>query len=233
MRGRPSAWWRAGQDRRMALIEAAVPQTGARALDLGCGLGAYTRHMAAAGALAVGLEVELPRAIEARVGGISAACGVGEALPFPDAAFDLVLLHEVLEHVMDDHATMREVSRVLAPGGRAVIFVPNRLWPFETHGTAWRGHYRPGNAPLVNYLPDPLRNRLAPHVRVYTRRGLIGLVKVLPLTVVSLTEVFPGYDRLIVGRPRLGAFLRRTTYALEATPLGRFGLSHVMVVERT
>jgi len=87
--------------------------------------------------------------------------------------------------VADDRATLREVGRVLAPGGRAVIFVPNRLWPFETHGTVWRGRYRPGNAPFVNYLPDPVRNHLAPHVRVYTRHGLRGLVKGLPLAVVG------------------------------------------------
>jgi hypothetical protein len=84
----------------------------------------------------------------------------------------------------------------------------------------------------VNYLPDFLRNRLAPHVRVYTRGGLQGLVKGLPLAIVSHHAMFPGYDRLIAGWPRLGALLRRASYAVETTPLGRFGLSHVMVVER-
>ena len=89
-----------------------------------------------------------------------------------------------------------EISRVLAPGGRALIFVPNRLWPFETHGIWWRGRYRFGNMPLVNYLPDPLRNRLAPHVRVYTAAGLREVFAELPLRVLHHGQIYPGCWRL-------------------------------------
>jgi SAM-dependent methyltransferase len=217
----------------MAIIAASARLAGATALDLGCGVGAYSRRMAGAGARAFGLEIELPRATQAAADGTPAACGVGEALPFADQSLDLVLLHEVLEHVADDRATLREVARVLAPGGRAIAFVPNRGWPFETHGVMWKGTYRPGNAPLVNYLPDPWRNRLAPHVRVYTRARLRLLLVGLPLTEVLLTTIFPGYDRLFASQPAAARLLRRLTYGLEATPLRRLGLSHVLVVERT
>ena len=65
--------------------------------------------------------------------------------------------------------------RVLKPGGRLVVFVPNRLWLFETHGVYWRGVYHFGNIPLVNWLPDALRNKLAPHVRAYTGKQLRAL----------------------------------------------------------
>ena len=201
-------------------------------LDLGCGLGAYTRRMAGAGALAVGLEVEHAHAARARAGGSAVAMGVGEHLPFATGSHDLVLLHEVLEHVADDRATMTEVARVLAPGGRAIVFVPNRLWPFETHGVYWRGHYHFGNAPLVNYLPDPLRNRLAPHVRVYTSGSLRAVCAGLGFREVSLTQIYPGYDKLAVSRPRLGGALSALSRRLEATPLSAFGLSHVLVLER-
>ncbi len=57
------------------------------------------------------------------------------------------------------------------PGGSVVIFAPNRLWPFETHGAYFGKRYVFGNIPLINWLPDPLRDRFAPHVRVYTREG--------------------------------------------------------------
>src|SRR5690606_30971772 len=100
-------------------------------------------------------------------GNISAAhfaLGAAEELPYPDDAFDLVLSHEVLEHVADDGLAAREIARVLRPGGRAIIFAPNRLYPFETHGHYWQGTYHFGNTPLINYLPDALRDRLAPHV---------------------------------------------------------------------
>lgn len=231
-RGLPSALWRAGQDRRLAMIRHFGRPAGAQALDIGCGLGMYTRRLADDGALSFGLEVEWARAREARAGALDVFAGVSEALPFAAGSLDLVLLHEVLEHVADDRATAVEISRVLAPGGRALIFVPNRLWPFETHGIWWRGRYRFGNMPLVNYLPDPLRNRLAPHVRVYTAAGLREVFAELPLRVLHHGQIYPGYDKLAARRPGLGRLLRAVTYALERTPLERFGLSHLLVLER-
>ncbi len=118
-----------------------------------------------------------------------AAC---EALPYPQNSFDLVLSHEVLEHVNDDRQAVAEMVRVLRPGGRAVIFVPNRLYPFETHGHYWRGEYHFGNTPLINYLPDPLRNRLAPHVRAYTAQGLRHLFLGQPVRILHHTQIYPG-----------------------------------------
>jgi SAM-dependent methyltransferase len=231
-RGLPSAVWRFGQDRRFGIIERHGALAGARALDVGCGVGMYTARLAAAGARATGIEVDWPRARTARAGGLAVVAAVGEGLPFADGSFDVILLHEVLEHVRDDRRTAREISRVLAPGGRAIIFVPNRLWPFETHGIMWRGSYRFGNVPLVNYLPDGLRNRLAPHVRVYTAGSLRRLFRGLPVSLVAHDRIFPGYDKLMGRRPAVGRALRQLTYALERTPLARFGLSHVLVVQR-
>jgi len=216
----------------MAMIQAHAPLAGGRALDVGCGVGLYTAAMAEAGAVAFGVEVEWPRARDARARGLAVAAAVGERLPFADASLDAVLLHEVLEHVADDAASLAEAVRVLRPGGRAVVFVPNRLWPFETHGVHWRGRYRFGNIPLVNYLPDPLRNRLAPHVRVYTAGRLRALAAELPADVVHLRPIYPGYDGLAARRPRLARALRALTYALERTPLAAFGLSHVLVLQR-
>ncbi len=231
-RGQPSFVWRFGQNRRLAMIAEQVPDGGRAALDVGCGLGMYTRRLTELCGSAVGLEVDWPRAVAARQQGLSVTAAVSEQLPFADGTFDLVLLHEVLEHVANDEASAREVVRVLAPGGRAVLFVPNRWWPFETHGITWRGRYRFGNAPLVNYLPDPLRNRLAPHVRVYTNATLGALFQDLPVEVVAWQQVFPGYDKLVLRRPRLGRLLRAITYGLEATPFQRLGLSHFLVLER-
>lgn len=231
-RGRPSIVWRAGQDRRLAMIQETAAVPGARVLDVGCGVGLYTARLAEAGAKVVGSEVEWPRAVEARRSGLAVVAAVAEALPLPDGQFDTVLLHEVLEHVRDDRRAVEEAVRVTADGGRIVVFVPNRWWPFETHGTVWRGAYRFGNAPLVNYLPDPLRNRLAPHVRVYTAAGLRTLFDGLPADIERHTQIFPGYDRIVVRRPALGAWLRRLTYALETTPARRLGLSHFLVARR-
>ena len=157
---------------------------------------------------------------------------VSEQLPFSDGTFDMTLLHEVIEHVQDDRASVAEAVRVLRPGGRVIIFAPNRGWPFETHGFFWSGHYHFGNIPLVPYLPDRLRRRLAPHVRTYTAGSIRRLANGLPARVIAHTQVYPGYDKLIARSPVLGKVLRSISYALEATPLRVFGLSHLLVLER-
>jgi SAM-dependent methyltransferase len=179
-----------------------------------------------------GVEVEHERAVESRERARGVARAIGERLPFPGGAFDVVFSHEVLEHVNDDRACVAEMVRVIQAAGRIVIFVPNRLYPFETHGIFWRGKYRFGNIPLVNWLPASLRDRLAPHVRAYTGRGLRRLFDGLPVRVVYHTVIFPGYDNIVARAPILGHILRAITYALERTPLKAFGLSHLLVVEK-
>jgi SAM-dependent methyltransferase len=190
-------------------------------------LGRYTPYV-------FGVEIELERAHEAwlhgRVRGV--AGGLGEALPFPDQSFDIVFNHEVLEHVEEDARMVAEMVRVCRVGGRVVTFCPNRWYPVETHGCYWRGRYSFGNKPFINYLPDPLRKRVAPHVRAYTRRGLRRLFRHQPVREVHHARIYAGYDNIIARWPRLGRLIRWASYAAERTPLRVFGLSHFMVVER-
>jgi SAM-dependent methyltransferase len=192
----------------------------------------YTAAFRQEASRAYGIEVEMERAREAAGRASGVAQAVGERLPFADGAFDIVFSHEVLEHTDDDRRSAVEMARVTRAGGRIVIFVPNRLYPFETHGIFWRGRYRFGNIPLVNYLPDPLRRRLAPHVRAYTARALRRLFADLPVRVVYHTGIFPGYDKLAARSRFLAWLLRGLTYALEKTPLRAVGLSHFLVLER-
>ncbi len=232
-RGEPSYVWRAGQARRYDLIrQAAGERMNGRVLVDGCGVGMYLAKLEAECAFAVGLDIEHGRAVEASQRAQRVLCAAGEKLPFPDAFFDLVLSHEVLEHVADDRAALAEIVRSLRPGGRLILFVPNRGYPFETHGIYWRGRYRFGNIPLVNYLPRRWRDKLAPHVRVYTRRDLERLFDGLPVTLVSREIIFGAYDNLIAKYGALGKALRGVMRFLERTPLRIFGLSHVWVVEK-
>ncbi|MBP7964475.1 MAG: class I SAM-dependent methyltransferase [Caldilineaceae bacterium] len=234
LRGNPSFVWRAGQARRLAMILAWAPDRMERALVDGCGTGMYVRALQPHFGQVHGMDIEpehLRLAVETAPGaGLGLA--VCEALPYADASFDLILSHEVLEHVQDDAQSVAEIVRVLRPGGRAVIFVPNRLYPFETHGHYWQGVYHFGNTPLINYLPNPLRNHLAPHVRAYTASGLRHLFHGQPVRILHHTQIYPGYDNIVYRRPSLGKWIRRITYALEQTPLAALGLSHVLVVER-
>lgn len=234
LRGEPSYVWRAGQKRRLDLILSAAGERAAgHVLEDGCGVGMYLERLARGASQAVGLEIEHERGLEARGLVERVVCGVGERLPFPDNYFDLVLSHEVIEHVQNDRDAITEIVRVLRQGGRLVLFCPNRGYPFETHGIYWRGTYHFGNIPLVNYLPRRLRDRLAPHVDVYTQRDLEALFAGLPVRWVSRTILFGAYDNIIARRPGLGRLLRGLLQFLENTPLRGLGLSHFWVVEKT
>ncbi|OQA47617.1 MAG: putative S-adenosylmethionine-dependent methyltransferase [Chloroflexi bacterium ADurb.Bin325] len=231
-RGHPSYVWRAGQARRLALVQQWTKLEGARILDAGCGVGLYTEKFGQYSPNVVGVEIDAAVAAEAQRRGLSVVIAPAEELPFDAASFDVVFSHEVIEHVTDDRRAAAEMVRVLAPGGRIALFCPNRLYPFETHGHYWRGKYHFGNTPLINWLPDPLRNRLAPHVRAYTRGGIRRLFAGQPVRVVHHTVIYPGFDNIVARRPALGRALKRVLYALEHTPLRWFGLSHFIVLER-
>ena len=265
LRGEPSYVWRAGQERRLDMIvRAAGPwRIHGRLLENGCGVGMYAEKLSALGGTVIGLEYDHARAIEARRRSPHILNAAGESLPFPSSTlrqthsaalsgversgtqskgdgFDLILSHEVIEHVQDDRQAIREMVRVLRspdpasgkPGGRIALFCPNRGYPVETHGIYWRGRYRFGNIPLVNYLPRAWRDKLAPHVRVYSRRDLEKLFADLPVRFIERTIIFGAYDNIIARFGPLGKFLRAMLQFLEKTPLQELGLSHFWVVEK-
>ena len=233
LRGEPSYVWRAGQQRRLEMIvHAAGERLQGKILENGCGVGMYVERLAPSGGTVIGLEYDLERAAEARARSPHILNAAGECIPLRSSTFDLILSHEVLEHVQDDRAAVREMIRILRPGGRAVIFCPNRGYPFETHGIYWKGKYHFGNKLFVNYLPRALRDRLAPHVRVYSSRDLQKLFDGLPVKFIERTVIFGAYDNLIARFGSLGKILRGVLQFLEKTPLKIFGLSHFWVVEK-
>jgi len=230
--GHPSYVWRFGQERRLRLIDRYAPLQDKTILDVGCGLGTYVERFREFSDRAYGIDIEVERVVEGGKSVPNLLAAAAEALPFADTSFDILVLHEVLEYVRYDRQATEEAYRLLKPGGRIVIFAPNRLYPFETHGIWWRGEYRFGNFPLVNYLPHSLRERLCPHVRTYTLGDLHQLLSNLEHKIVVERQVFPGYDNISARRPQLASALRRITYFLEGMPLRIFGLSHFMVVEK-
>jgi 2-polyprenyl-3-methyl-5-hydroxy-6-metoxy-1,4-benzoquinol methylase len=117
---------------------------GARVLDIGCGDAGVIIAFAEAGAEVAGLELDEKSLVRARLRaeehGVEAVLskGVAEALPFPDHSFDLVILDNVLEHVTDRAATLREIRRVLRPGGLLYMVTPK---PFAVYSLWNDPHY--------------------------------------------------------------------------------------------
>lgn len=233
LRGEPSYVWRDGQQRRLDMIlKFAGERIHGNVLENGCGVGMYIEKMSEVGANVTGLEYDFDRAREAKIVSAKIINAAGEFLPLPSSTFDLILSHEVIEHVQSDRSAIAEMIRVLKAGGRAVIFCPNRWYPVETHGIFWKGKYYFGNKPFVNYLPRFLRDKLAPHVNVYTKKDLAKLFEGLPVKFIERTIIFGAYDNIISRFGFFGKNLRGVLQFLESTPLKIFGLSHFWVVEK-
>ena len=122
-----------------ALLVGAEPLVGP-VLDVGCGDGHFAHAVlepARGGPIDAGFDPWLPSVREARATGAyrMALASGGEAMPFPDGTFQTVVSNCVLEHIPPLQSTLREISRVLAPGGSLVItvpsdrFAPSLFWP--------------------------------------------------------------------------------------------------------
>jgi len=154
-------------------------------LDLGCGNGGMLLPFAAVGARAVGLDLD-PRPEIGAVGraaglAVETVAGRGEALPFADDSFDLVLFVETVEHLEAPRRTGREIVRVLRPGGICYITTPPRLRFLFGRDP----HY---GLPGLLLLPDALQRRLfegllrrgEPYAVTHTFWSVAGVLRSLP-----------------------------------------------------
>ncbi|HVC46656.1 MAG TPA: methyltransferase domain-containing protein [Terracidiphilus sp.] len=102
------------------VLEWLAVRAGEEVLDLGCGDGQLTNRIAAAGARVRGVDASPAMADAARARGVAVDVANAELLPYPEASFDAVFSNAALHWVQDQDAMMREVRRVLRPGGRFV-----------------------------------------------------------------------------------------------------------------
>jgi SAM-dependent methyltransferase len=98
-----------------------------RILDVGCGTGANLEMLAQFGE-AEGVDVSDDALEFCRRKGLKAQKGLAETLPFADETFDLTTALDVVEHLDDDIAGLREMHRVTKSGGYSLIFVPAFMW---------------------------------------------------------------------------------------------------------
>ncbi len=117
------------------------PKPAARVLDVGCGAGQVVGRLTQAGFEAYGVDVSEPNIARARK--FSERCQMydGKHLPFPDRHFTCVGALNVLEHVEEPEAFIRELVRVTEPGGRVVVSSPNffRVIGFRDYHPKMRG----------------------------------------------------------------------------------------------
>ena len=142
-----SHWWFVGRRKLFAreLARAGVSR-GARALDVGTSTGGNLRLLRELGFRDVtGIDASENALRFCRDKGLGPV-ELGDVcrLPFPDGSFQLVLATDVIEHVDDDALALREIARVLAPGGKALITVPAfpALWGLQDEQAHHKRRYR-------------------------------------------------------------------------------------------
>lgn len=145
--------------KRLKLIRKYTLNGKTRFLDCGCGRGQYVSALLDLGVDVWGIEFENAKVQEYKKNHPLAADrvikGNIEKIAFEGANFDVVLLNEVIEHIPNEKSALAEIHRVLKTNGVLIIFAPNRLYPFETHGVALKYSQRtiPHYIPFIPYLP--------------------------------------------------------------------------------
>ena len=128
-----SHWWFVG---RRAILESFLgpitsklrtPHAELRILDVGCGTGANIEMLSQYGA-AEGVDVSDDALEFCRRKGLKVQKGLAETLPYEDESFELTTALDVIEHLDDDVAGLREMYRVTKRGGYSLIFVPAFMW---------------------------------------------------------------------------------------------------------
>src|SRR5436190_11837568 len=114
------------------MVEAAIPPC-SKILDAGCGPGVMAGKLMERGYAVWGIDFAEPMIRKARELCGSDQFGVGdvEHIPFPDNTFDVVVSLGVIEYLESDEQALREIRRVLRPGGRAVVAIPSGSSPLR------------------------------------------------------------------------------------------------------
>jgi 2-polyprenyl-3-methyl-5-hydroxy-6-metoxy-1,4-benzoquinol methylase len=225
--GRPAEYGSYGVIKRLEKIDQAFSLTGIRLLDLGCGNGSYTVELARRAAWTCGLDMQLNH-LQSVPANIPRLQGAGESLPFKNESFDCITMIEVLEHTHSDTRVLAECHRVLKRGGKLVLFVPNKLYPMETHPSHIAGLTLGTNVPFVSWLPGALHARIST-AKIYSRGRIEGMARAVGFEVSKLGYIFPPLDSFPL--PFKGAY-RRLTRRLEDTPLRIFGVSIFLVLTK-
>jgi len=189
------------RNRSKVILEELNDQDIGKILDAGCGSGAYLHLLSMYGSMVFGIDVNKTFLHQARAGItggiIHLACMSLDAIGLQDGMFDFIICIETLEHVRKTERTIEELRRLLKLGGRILITVPYKWFPFETHGVRFGSRVVSSpfglGFPLLPLFPEYLRKRFAT-ANVFSANQLRRMLERNRFQVTRTCYLMPGFD---------------------------------------
>lgn len=208
-----------------------------RWLDAGCGWRLLARdleplenQMVGRARFVVGADVDFPH-LRNHLNISQRICASLDALPVPDASFDLITCNMVAEHLPAPLTVFQELARVLAPGGRMMVHTPN-VWNYLVFANLVAKKFLPRSVILKLIQDDRAADDIYPtFYRANSQRALRELgekVDLRPEFVCVLTQAQP-YSRFFAPAALFELLLMRAT---QKPPFDRFGATIVMVFRK-
>jgi ubiquinone/menaquinone biosynthesis C-methylase UbiE len=172
-----------------------------RILDVGCGIGLLGRMYP--DLRLVGVDASMTLLREATTGYALRVEASAEALPFQAATFDVVVALNMLHHVINPDAAVREFARVLKPGGTLIAVDPRKVAPVELAKSLLRGNNK-AFAPTHKAFTVGEYTKLVVQgdlfsIQEFRRVGLLSLLGMGGLDALRLSRYLPMRDRIVEG----------------------------------
>lgn len=206
---------------------------GKRVLSVGCGICAELNFFRSSNFFTLGLDPVRRFLVEAKKNHYSDNFiqTIGEKIPLRNDSFDLVLQFEVLEHVKNPRATLKETHRILKPNGLLFVTVPNRFFVFETHGMQVCPHVVVQllgiGVPFFSMLPNFLRRKFE-RARIFTQTEIVTLLKESCLEPFKIEYLMPPLDQL--KNNALTKAMGHVFYSLRNVPVIKMFGANIMVL---